>query len=184
MGTSSTCVCLVAVALTAGCGPDLDGFYRVESYALVEGSCTGAGIEVAREFSEFEIRQQEWAGVTVYPLYPCDGFDNCDTENHPTWNLVTVSEDADQVSMTVTYNHEDACILSAVELLIGEHGEPDRHAIMLEKRTSQIAIEPYVAAECTTDRAKSMRSRMQCVESLRIIGERALGDTASASQSR
>jgi hypothetical protein len=167
-------ILLLSLAASAmpGCGrPDFDGLYRVESYAVIDGDCTGPATEIEREFSEFQIRETSFAGVTVYPLYPCDGAGHCDSDNHGTWNLVTTAEDSDQVVETLTYNLDDSCILSAVEVLIAKHPQPEQDGVVLERRISELAITPYVANECTTDHAKCVRDRMRCVEVLRVVGQ-------------
>ena len=57
--------------------------------------------------------------------------------------------------------------------------EPESSAVVLERRMSQVVVEPYVASECTTDRARSLRRRMECVQVLRLIGTPDVAETTT-----
>jgi hypothetical protein len=169
----------LVLALAACSDPEFDGLYQVASYSLVEGDCAGAGTEVEREFSQFRIVERDWLGLTIYPVFPCDGVGNCDSNNHGLWNLVTVEEDSGDVSMTSATNFEDGCMLSSMQLIIYGDPEPESSAVVLERRMSQVVVEPYVASECTTDRARSLRRRMECVQVLRLIGTPDVAETTT-----
>ena len=155
----------------AACGedPDFDGLYRVESNTLATGSCDAPGDELEREFPMFEIRARDFAGVRIYPVYPCDERGACDADNDGTWSLVVVEDDLDQVSSTFAGSGEgDSCVLGSQDLVIAA-GEEDG-VVVLQARTLEVVIEPYDPDTCTTEHAKLYRGRMDCVMLEELVG--------------
>ena len=168
--TKSGAMLALSLIATACSTPDFDGYYQVSSYAVSTDGCASGWSEIEPEFLHFRIRERSLFGVTIYPLHACDGLGNCDVDNHDQWNLVTVEDDQDQVSMTTSASENDVCWLSAVELVIDSNPDPESDGVVLERRIRQLMLEPYAARDCTPNRAKAMRNRMECLEVLRIIG--------------
>lgn len=163
---------LALAGAMVGCSPrpDLDGLYRVTSYTLNQVSCAQPGAEIEPEFPRFRIEGRSFFGVTIYPVYPCAEDGVCSENNHELWNLVTVEEDLDKVSMTTAASAGDSCVLGSVDLVIDRIGGRFDGEVVLQRRTRELAIEPYDATTCTTDRAEAARDEMACVELLQLVG--------------
>lgn len=156
--------------LLAACSesPDFDGLYRVERHTLATGSCDAPGDALETAYPMFEIRARDFAGVTVYPVHPCDERGACDDDNDGRWALVVVEGDLDQVSSTYAASGDDACVLGSQDLVIAA-GEAEG-VVVLQARTLEVVIEPYDPDTCTTANARRNRGRMECVALEELVG--------------
>ncbi len=160
----------LALALAPACGgSSFDGLYRVQTYTMNQTSCAGPGDAINRGYAKFEIRNRDYFGVKIYPVYPCDDAGVCQEDNDSTWSLVVVERDLDKVSIEYAESEGNSCVLRSEDKVISAGAEGE---VVLQSRRLQVVLEPYDATTCTTDNAKAKRDSMSCAGLMQLVGVR------------